>query len=269
MPTRIAHLSDLHFGRTDQAQLSALADTLSRDGTDHVIVTGDLTQEGRKREFEAAGAWLRALPMRVTAIPGNHDAPVRNPYRRFKDPWDRYERFTGLEAEPIERAGGYVFAGANSARRIRPGLDWSTGAVTKRQVRRIVQAFGEAEGLVKLVGFHHPVRAVDTAARAGRAVVAGADRAVDVLAEARMDVLMTGHVHLARVSTVTARGWTFVMSQAGTAVSTRLRGEPASYNVLTVGGDQLSVAVQRWAEGGFATERTMRYARGPAGWVEA
>ena len=56
---------------------------------------------------------------------------------------------------------------------------------------------------------------------------------------------------------------------AGTAVSTRLRGEPASYNVLTVGGDQLTVAVQRWADGQFVTERTARYVRGGKGWQAA
>ena len=269
MPTRIAHLSDLHFGRTDPAQLDALAGVLADDGTEHVIVTGDLTQEGRKREFEAAGRWLRALPMRVTAIPGNHDAPVRNLYRRFSEPWERYERYTGLEAEPVEVHDGYLFAGANSARRVRPGLDWSTGALTRRQVRRVVAAFRGRPDLVKMVGFHHPVRAIETAARAGRAVVSGADHVVDQLADARVDVMMTGHVHLARVSTVTDRGWTFVMSQAGTAVSTRLRGEAASYNVLTVGGDALTVEVQRWAGQGFATERTVRYEKGPGGWKEA
>ena len=266
--TRIAHLSDLHFGRTDPAQLDALARMLARDGTEHVIVTGDLTQEGRKREFEAAGRWLRALPMRVTAIPGNHDAPVRNLYRRFKEPWERYERFTGLEAEPIEVHDGYVFAGANSARRVRPGLDWSTGALTRRQVRRVATAFRAHPDAVKMVGFHHPVRAIETAARAGRAVVSGADQAVDALADAKVDVVMTGHVHLARVSLVTDRNWTFVMSQAGTAVSTRLRGEAASYNVLQVGGDALGVEVHRWSGEGFAVERSVRYERGAEGWRE-
>ena len=274
MTTRIAHLSDLHFGRTDPEQLDTLARLLAEDGTEHVIVTGDLTQEGRKREFEAAAAWFEALPMRVTAIPGNHDAPVRNLYRRFKSPWERYERLTGCEAEPVVRGEGYVFAGANSARRVRPGIDWSTGALTKRQVRRVIAAFEAYPGDVKMVGFHHPVRAVETAARAGRAVVSGADHVVDRLADAKVDVMMTGHVHLARVSTVTDRGWTFVLSQAGTAVSTRLRGEPASYNVLSVDGDRLTVEVQRWAEGTgggghFATERTMRYARGGNGWQTA
>ena len=269
MATRIAHLSDLHFGRTDQAQLDHLAETLEGDGTEHVIVTGDLTQEGRKREFEAAAAWFEALPMRVTAIPGNHDAPVRNLYRRFKGPWERYERLTGCEAEPVVRGEGYVFAGANSARRVRPGLDWSTGALTKRQVRRVVEAFRRFPDDVKMVGFHHPVRAIETAARAGRAVVSGADHVVDQLADAKVDVMMTGHVHLARVSTVTDRGWAFVLSQAGTAVSTRLRGEPASYNVIIVDGDALSVLVQRWAEGRFVTERTVRYARGSNGWSTA
>ena len=269
MTTRIAHLSDLHFGKTDPNQLNALAARMTADAVDHVIVTGDLTQQGRKHEFADAARWLRALPQRVTAIPGNHDAPMRNLYRRFTSPWSRYERITGFEAEPIVRGEGYVFAGANSARRYRPSLDWSGGAVTRRQVRRIADVFRAHPRDVKLVGFHHPVRAVETAARAGSAVVAGADRAVDLLAAARVDVMMTGHVHLARVTTVTDKGWTFVLSQAGTAVSTRLRGELASYTMLAVGGDELGVEIHRWDKADYGVERTARFVRGPGGWQEA
>ncbi|MBB4657649.1 metallophosphoesterase family protein [Parvularcula dongshanensis] len=267
--TRIAHLSDLHFGRTDQAQLDALASLLVGDRIDHVIVTGDLTQQGRKREFVAAAAWLRELPMKVTAIPGNHDAPVRNLYRRFAHPWRRYERCTGFEAEPVVVGEGFVFAGANSARRFRPGLDWSTGALTRRQTDRVLSAFRRHKKDVKMVGFHHPVQAIETAAKAGKAVVSGADRVIDTLADAHVDVVMTGHVHLARVTTIKDRNWRFVMSQAGTAVSTRLRGEPASYNVLDLGGDDMRIETHRWAADGFAVERSTRFLRGPGGWVEA
>ena len=269
MPTRIAHLSDLHFGRTDPEQVSRLTDWLEAGDIDHVIVTGDLTQEGRKREFEAAAAWMAGLAVPVIAIPGNHDAPVRNLYRRFKSPWERYERITGCEAEPVVAADGFVFAGANSARRIRPGLDWSTGALTRRQLRRVTQAFAAHPDKTKLVGFHHPAHAIETAAKAGGAVVSGADRAVDTLAAAKVDVMMTGHVHLARVRTVQDRGWSFVLSQAGTAVSTRLRGEPASFNVLTLDGTALTVEVERWTQDGFATERAVGFERMDDGWHEA
>ncbi|WP_031551795.1 metallophosphoesterase family protein [Parvularcula oceani] len=266
---RIAHLSDLHFGRTDQSQLDALASALERDRTDHIIVTGDLTQEGRKREFEAAAAWFETLPMRVTAIPGNHDAPVRNLYRRFKSPWERYERYTGLDAEPIVPGKGYIFAGANSARRIRPSLDWSTGSLNRRQVARVIEAFRDHPDDISMVGFHHPIRAIETAAKAGKAVVSGADHVVDAMADAKVDVMMTGHVHLAKVSVVTDRGWSFVMSQAGTAVSTRLRGELASYTVLELDGEEISVEIHRWGESDFVVERVVRFVRGEEGWSEA
>lgn len=267
--TRIAHLSDLHFGRTDQAQLDGLAEILMQDAVDHVIVTGDLTQEGRKREFEEAARWMNALPMRVTAVPGNHDAPVRNIYRRFKSPWSRYERITGYDAEPIVALDSYVFAGANSARRLRPGLDWSKGSLSRRQVAQVVKAFRNHPRDIKMVGFHHPVRAIETAARAGRAVVSGADHAVDILAQAGLDVMMTGHVHLAKVSLVEDQGRTFILSQAGTAVSTRLRGEPASYNILALTNQGITVEVHRWGDAGFAIENRVDYVRGEKGWTQA
>ena len=74
---RLAHVSDLHLGRSAEnderaARISrALVDTR----VDHVVVTGDLTHRGRRREldrFHHAFAPLRDAG-RLTIIPGNHD----------------------------------------------------------------------------------------------------------------------------------------------------------------------------------------------------
>jgi Icc protein len=73
----LAHLSDLHVGRSpeDDAQAQQLARALIEIGIDHVLVTGDLTHRGRRREWEQFSRTFSTLLAsgRVTVVPGNHD----------------------------------------------------------------------------------------------------------------------------------------------------------------------------------------------------
>jgi predicted phosphodiesterase len=73
----LAHLSDLHMGRSaeDDAQAEQLARALVEIGIDHVLVTGDVTNKGRLREWERFRETFAELldGGRVTVVPGNHD----------------------------------------------------------------------------------------------------------------------------------------------------------------------------------------------------
>jgi 3',5'-cyclic AMP phosphodiesterase CpdA len=73
----LAHLSDLHMGRSpeDAPQAAQLARALVEIGIDHVLVTGDVTHKGRRREWELFETTFGALleTGRVTVVPGNHD----------------------------------------------------------------------------------------------------------------------------------------------------------------------------------------------------
>jgi 3',5'-cyclic AMP phosphodiesterase CpdA len=73
----LAHLSDLHMGWRveDDAQAEKLARALVEIGIDHVLVTGDVTHRGRRREWDLFVDTFSHLigTGRVTVIPGNHD----------------------------------------------------------------------------------------------------------------------------------------------------------------------------------------------------
>jgi Icc protein len=74
---RLAHLSDLHIGRSPENddRAARLCRTLLEARIDHVVVTGDVTHRGRRREleqFHQAFAPLRQSG-RLTVVPGNHD----------------------------------------------------------------------------------------------------------------------------------------------------------------------------------------------------
>lgn len=59
--TRIAHLSDVHFGANDPKIVAATEAWLAKRRPDLVIVSGDFTQRARVSQFRAASAWLNRL----------------------------------------------------------------------------------------------------------------------------------------------------------------------------------------------------------------
>ena len=74
---KLAHVSDLHIGRSAESDGRAirLSRALVDAQVDHVVVTGDVTHRGRRRElarFEETFAPLRESG-RLTVVPGNHD----------------------------------------------------------------------------------------------------------------------------------------------------------------------------------------------------
>ena len=73
----LAHLSDLHVGRAvdDDRVLESMCQALLERRVEHVVVTGDVTHRGRRREwarFQRAFAPLAERGI-LTVIPGNHD----------------------------------------------------------------------------------------------------------------------------------------------------------------------------------------------------
>ena len=108
---RIAHISDLHFCRTDPAAVEALAAELNADPPDLVAVSGDLTMRARSREFRAARAFLDGLRAPVLAVPGNHDITSYWLHERLLDPLGRWRRFIAEEPEPVWADGEIAVVG--------------------------------------------------------------------------------------------------------------------------------------------------------------
>ncbi len=73
----LAHVSDLHLGLGPAAERGAdeLCRSLLRSDVDHVLVTGDLTERGRRAELDRFRRAFEPLLAagRVTLVPGNHD----------------------------------------------------------------------------------------------------------------------------------------------------------------------------------------------------
>ena len=90
---RIAHLSDIHFGRVDEQVVARAVEKINELEPDLVVVSGDLTQRARTREFAAARDFLDSLPKPQLVVPGNHDVPLYNVFDRFARPLEKFQRF--------------------------------------------------------------------------------------------------------------------------------------------------------------------------------
>lgn len=271
--TRIAHLSDIHFGAHDPRIVSATESWLEARRPDLVVVSGDFTQRARVEQFREASAWLnrlRAMGLRVLPIPGNHDIPLYGIMRRFGAPLARYRRYIDNDLCPWFEDDEVAVLGINTAR----SLTISDGRINRGQFDLIRRRFAAVpHGKTRILVTHHPLFAMpigeggewsEAVGRHGDAVAAAKD--------ADIHIALAGHFHrtYAQAAMRMARdaGGALVI-QAGTATSTRLRNaEPQSFNWLHVRAhDDIELQVAVWDGSAFrrASHVGYRYSEGD-GW---
>ena len=241
----LVHLSDLHFGRVDDALLAPLRELVARLAPDVVVVSGDLTQRAKSEEFEAARAYLDTLPGPQIIVPGNHDSSLYNVFRRFVQPLKRYKRYITDDLDPIHVDDEIAVLGINTAR----SLTFKDGRINQEQVAKIKEELGGLDpAITRVVVTHHPFdlpRNADDDDLVDRAPMAMA-----AFAECGIDLLLAGHLHVSHADS-TARRYPFseyaaLVIQAGTATSTRERGEVNSFNVIRVEPGHVEVDRYGW-----------------------
>ena len=110
----VVHLSDLHFGRIDQALLAPLIEQIHAATPDLIVVSGDLTQRAKSAQFIAAREFLDALPQPQIVVPGNHDVPLYSVFERMVDPHRLYREIISSDLNPVLRVKGAVIVGVDS-----------------------------------------------------------------------------------------------------------------------------------------------------------
>jgi 3',5'-cyclic AMP phosphodiesterase CpdA len=244
--TRLAHITDLHFGAEDGAVVAALRAELNDDRPDLVVVSGDLTQGAHIAEFRAARAFLDSLVSPWLAVPGNHDISPYNLLERFTDPYRRWRREISAETAPAWRNEQVAVFGLNSARRAALHWDFSRGRVTRGRLGRLLAAIdAEPAGRARVVVMHHPLLAAEGAPKLR--ITAGANRALSLFAAHGVCLVLAGHLHRGYVRTSQSGSDRPVVLQGSTATSVRLRGEPNAYNRIRFGADGLpAISTRIW-----------------------
>jgi len=249
---RIAHLSDIHFGANDPDIVAATIDWLKEKQPDLVIISGDLTQRAREKQFRDAANYLGALRdngHRLLVVPGNHDVPLYDVIRRFASPLGRYKRHIAQDLCPWMETDEAAILGINTAR----SLTIKDGRINEEQMQLIRQRFnGVAASKTRILVTHHPLFELPIGQGNELSEAVGRHKdALQAIIDAGVHVTLAGHFHRtyaeAARKMVAEAGPTLVI-QAGTATSTRLRNqEPQSFNWLHVEqGNEMELQVIVW-----------------------
>ena len=265
MPTRVLHLSDLHFGRNDKPEsIDALAKLVEEARPELVIASGDLTHRGLRSQHERAAEFLRGLRLPLLTIPGNHDIPYTFP-KRFTSPWREFERLWE-ETEPVYRSDSVIAVGLNS---VRPWRHQS-GRLRDDQVRRAAELLHEApDGALRIVVFHHHLLGAPWRSR--KKPVAKRNRVLALLVEAGADLVLAGHIHQ---STIAERREFEISTPGGEhAVVVSIapgfgqprpnrRGEARGLHLYEIAPRALRILTYIWRDDGWALTAVRTFPRG-------
>lgn len=243
-PLTLFHVSDIHFGLENNRALDWVKAEIAACRPDAVAITGDITMRARRREFEAATAWICSLDAPVTLEVGNHDLPYFNLIERFFEPYAKFRGVEGLVEKELNLPGLAVVP-LKTTVRAQPRFNWSKGWITGAALAKTLKAIDALpEGTLALVTAHHPLREVGTR---GTALTRNGARALAELAKRPVAAVLTGHVHDPFDITEDTPNGPVRMIGAGT-LSQRIRSTPPSFNQITWDGTALTVEVRNLAE---------------------
>jgi 3',5'-cyclic-AMP phosphodiesterase len=225
-PLTIAQISDIHCGSPHfvGSLLDRAIVELNDLAPDVVIVSGDLTGDGLRAEYqEAREALDRIVCERKIVIPGNHDS--RNVG------YVHFEELFGERRSELHMEGISILAVDSTE----PDLDH--GVIGRGRYEWIEDRFASQDSYLRIFVLHHHLLPVPGTGRE-RNIVHDAGDTIECLLRAGAHLVLSGHKHVPyawRLENL------FVVN-AGTVSTTRLRGKTKPcYNVIEATPEKVTV----------------------------
>ncbi|MDQ3020060.1 MAG: metallophosphoesterase [Bacteroidota bacterium] len=263
---KIAHISDLHFGTEDKVIAEGLLKDIEEKVPSIVVISGDLTQRARTSQFKAAKEYLDKIHFPKIVVPGNHDIPLFDVIRRFLFPLTRYYKYITEDLKPFYMDDEMAILGINTAR----SFTWKNGRISEEQIQTIKEKLCPIKmPLIEILVIHHqfiPSPDNDSVSLVGRA-----EKALDVIDECGIDLVLAGHLHegfTGDVQTYHPGRRSIIVAQAGTAISNRRREDPNSYNFITLDDKIIDIEVRVWNGTSFEKSRTVSYKYVDKKWIK-
>ena len=221
----IVQLSDIHVGaQFREAVFDQVIEELNSLKPDAVIITGDLTNEGLKEQYEKCKTLISKINVdRIIAISGNHD--YRNTgYLHFK----KYFPFQTIN----ELSDDVVLITIGTAR-----PDRDEGEVGHRQTLWLERTMKKYKERIKILAMHHHLIGIpDTGS--DRLTIIDAGDVLRATLDSDVDLVLCGHKHRPWL-------WDFnklLIANAGSVSSERVRGFfENSYNIIKIENRNISI----------------------------
>lgn len=259
--TRIAHLSDLHFGFHRQALVEPLLSLVNRARVDLVVVTGDVTHRGRPGQFRMAAEFLDRIAAPVQVVPGNHDVPLYNFPARFLGPFAGYRQAISTDLAPTCVAGAARVLGLNS---VDPFV-WQRGVLRERDLSALTASLDPLS--TNIVALHHPLEHLP---QVDKQLPTAAHLALGRMANAGVQIILSGHLHVWTTEALMdqTRHPRLLQVQAGTALCARPGDVQNEVAILDLDGDQLIIErhIAPMSDAGFLPPKVLRLSRADGIW---
>lgn len=264
----LAHLSDIHFGRIAYPEIvDGLVEEINGGDVDLVVISGDLTQRARPSQYRAAREMIDAFAAPTLVVPGNHDVYAWwRPASRIVSPLRRYRKYITDDLLPTFVQDGVAVLGINSAY----GRTVKGGRIGSEARARIRSFFGEQpEGTFNVLVVHHHLMQIQ--ALGSHDVARKARRTLEQAAQAGVDLVLCGHLHVSHVEPVELEqlDHRLVIVSAGTATSNRGRPPHRAtnfYNRIEVEAEAFTIEERRYdpEQHHFVHDNTTRCLRAPS-----
>lgn len=221
-----------------RAVLDALTADLLAQSPDHIAVTGDLANLALKPEFSTGREFLASLgePHRVSVIPGNHDAYMRDTDGLYLAEWREYlagDAPTDTPFPYLRRRGPVALIGLSSAVPTLPFF--ASGRIGSTQMDRFAALLDQLpkQQCFRIVLLHHP----PAGQRPWLKRLEDAEDFRGVIARLGAELILSGHDHIAAVNEIPGpeRPVPVVQVPSASAAAGDPRGGGA-YNLYRING---------------------------------
>ena len=272
---RLLHLSDVHYGSPHvPVHITALEAFVDSQEFNAIVVSGDVSQRARAREFRKARDFLahmrKVAPLLV--VPGNHDTAWWFGVLNIGIPsliHFGYRKYISPILEPTLQVPGITIVGLNSS----PGIQLHTltkqprdlsvrGALKDSQLADAKARFATAPPHdLKVLVVHHNIVPGLISKRWG---LTRHEETLDLIVDSGADIVLSGHDHQEKAEFVQRSRGSFVASTAGT-LSNRSRGARDS-SFMMIEADAATISVTPWMfslqSGTFESKETVVSPRG-------
>ncbi|MEW6350714.1 MAG: metallophosphoesterase [Thermodesulfobacteriota bacterium] len=249
---KIAHLSDLHFGRRVSAEKT---DALYRDlralRPDLLVLTGDVTDRGTRGQFRLALAFLESVAVPFLSVPGNREVCISSVWEwtlptmamtRYRHYFGRHDRVVfQSETEKV------VFFGLNSVHSF-PSWPGSIARETRYWFREQSARYSDH---VKVLFLHHPVLPVIRGSSFWAHTLSDAGELLNICTENGVSLILQGHKHRSAVVElfVPERNARLLVAAGGAPL---MPYWDPSYHLVEIAGRTMKISTREFQAGRFA-----------------